>query len=661
MESKPTANRDVSEEAERLRSLYDRYPVNRWREEFRLLRIHPGDWNESISCELKVRSLDDVSSYTYCALSYVWGPKHPRFPVRIDNQDVLISANLHAALRRLRAHNKGHVVTLFADALCINQANVIERAHQVTLMGRIYSRCAEVIVWLGEIEKAIPLTLKFDHTSVPPTKSSARHRAACPCRRKQWLASYYFKPMSSPPNLIVMAAPILLRLARTKRCEDMLACRLFDTFEEMIAFRFLMDYISKNAWFGRMWTVQEGLLAETGSLYFGAVVVPFDVLFDLATAWEMHKTSGCCREWMSALDTVVAPVVRASFFLGEGRRRVREGHSGDLFAMRIEYPNRNASLDVDLLYGLLGITHSRYEITPDYSMSVEAVYTKASRDFLYAFPKYRSFWIFIYAPLKNRYKNMPSWTVDWTTLELPEYQNGRYTWTGLQCVHELGTQEFTYLGQTAEPFQLLADHPPLEKHGVGFNGNTMIIDAAYVDTIRHIGEPINDADSQGWYDRFYKVLDSWRMLVIAYHSPKHIYQPVVGVALPQKATYDGYDTLVMAWLKLLCAGLVPQIGCKWYKLSTQELRTILKDATHDATSPLLLYLNHSVSQQRSFMESRARMVFPRLYQQVVDFVPQLLEGKKIFVTSHGYIGFGNAHTAIGDKVSGWGDDSAEVS
>lgn len=125
--------------------------------------------------------------------------------------------------------------------------------------------------------------------------------------------------------MVTMAASILLRLAKAKRCEDYLACRLFDTFEEMIAFRFLMAFISDNAWFTRMWTVQEGLLAGTGSLYLGTVAASLEVLFDIATAWDIHRTQGCCRTWMVALGSVVAPVAKASFFLGKERRRVREG------------------------------------------------------------------------------------------------------------------------------------------------------------------------------------------------------------------------------------------------------------------------------------------------------------------------------------------------
>lgn len=37
----------------------------------------------------------------------------------------------------------------FIDALSIDQSNIVEKGHQVKLMGGIYSRASEVIIWLG--------------------------------------------------------------------------------------------------------------------------------------------------------------------------------------------------------------------------------------------------------------------------------------------------------------------------------------------------------------------------------------------------------------------------------------------------------------------------------------------------------------------------------
>ncbi|WYZ35143.1 hypothetical protein EsH8_I_001419 [Colletotrichum jinshuiense] len=41
----------------------------------------------------------------------------------------------------------------WADAICINQGDDIEKAHQVNLMGVIYDRATEVVVWLGNDPK----------------------------------------------------------------------------------------------------------------------------------------------------------------------------------------------------------------------------------------------------------------------------------------------------------------------------------------------------------------------------------------------------------------------------------------------------------------------------------------------------------------------------
>ncbi|RFU25078.1 hypothetical protein B7463_g11261, partial [Scytalidium lignicola] len=58
-----------------------------------------------------------------------------------------VTTNLEAALRELRAQN---ITTLWIDALCINQNDLLERALQVMRMGLIYSRAQAVVLWLGE-------------------------------------------------------------------------------------------------------------------------------------------------------------------------------------------------------------------------------------------------------------------------------------------------------------------------------------------------------------------------------------------------------------------------------------------------------------------------------------------------------------------------------
>jgi hypothetical protein len=62
--------------------------------------------------------------------------------------DFKITRNLHTALKSLRAQNDG--LFFWADMLCINQGDIVERAHQVSLMKEIYTQASSVLVCLGD-------------------------------------------------------------------------------------------------------------------------------------------------------------------------------------------------------------------------------------------------------------------------------------------------------------------------------------------------------------------------------------------------------------------------------------------------------------------------------------------------------------------------------
>lgn len=645
--------------------IYKRHPINLpnpdipyWFWQFRVLQIRPGAWNDELVGTLRVLVLDSkLSADSYSALSYVWGEISPTFAIKIDGQEMRISQNLFTALRRLRAHNPNRYVNIFADALCINQADVNERSHQVTLMGKIYSRCANVLFWFGELETPTADCFTFDYAGISKTKSYLKHQSACQCRQKDWLASRNLSPTTTPSSMAKLAAPILLRLASVKTCDAYLACRLFDSSDEMVAFRFLMSYLASNAWFGRMWTVQEGLLARKGRLYFGQVSVPLDTLFDIATIWETHKTAACCSSSMAALDSVVAPLVKACFFLGHGRRRLQDGLMWDMFAMRIEYAKRRASVDLDLLYGLLGVTDSDYTINPDYRRSVVSVFTDASRDFLQSRPKHLATWIFIYSPCKHRYPNMPSWAVDWTTLEQEDNQNSRYTWTGLQYEFECGAASQLHSRGRFGSKSLWSSRVPEtnEIQGIKFCSNALRMSAYPLDTIRTVGVAMDQNKSEDWYHRYRRIVEDWRTLVLMHHAPGDMYTPV-RLKGPEQRRHIISQTSIRhdwstAWLKMLCAEHVPEVGRKLRLLLMADLQTVLKDATQDPTSLLLLQPNTGTSMDQPFSVSAAKMVSPELYQKLVNFIPQAIEGKRMFMTSRGFLGFGNVNIRTGDQVS----------
>ncbi|ETS86705.1 hypothetical protein PFICI_00533 [Pestalotiopsis fici W106-1] len=106
---------------------------------------------DRVVCRLDTVPLSD--SLKYRALSYCWGDAEPPALVECNGFQLRVTENLTAALKCLLRNRNGKplsdFLTFWIDAICINQENIMERAHQVTLMGNIYRQAKEVVVWLG--------------------------------------------------------------------------------------------------------------------------------------------------------------------------------------------------------------------------------------------------------------------------------------------------------------------------------------------------------------------------------------------------------------------------------------------------------------------------------------------------------------------------------
>jgi hypothetical protein len=112
----------------------------------RLVELKPGDQNDPIILRLFVAELEHAPEYE--AISYVWGDPKNTLPVLCNGRRLDITVNLRAAFIRVRLTDRPRI--LWADAICINQRNVIERSHHVSFMGSIYGNAKKVLVILGE-------------------------------------------------------------------------------------------------------------------------------------------------------------------------------------------------------------------------------------------------------------------------------------------------------------------------------------------------------------------------------------------------------------------------------------------------------------------------------------------------------------------------------
>ena len=101
----------------------------------RLIRIQPGSCSDPLVCGLEITDLHNDST-SYEAFSYAWGDTTTKVHIECDGRDLWITRNLRDALFRVRLDDCVRVV--WADAISINQDDVEERGHQVSLMRRIY-------------------------------------------------------------------------------------------------------------------------------------------------------------------------------------------------------------------------------------------------------------------------------------------------------------------------------------------------------------------------------------------------------------------------------------------------------------------------------------------------------------------------------------------
>lgn len=112
----------------------------------RVLQLYPGKAGSPLHCSLLEASLDRVPKYE--AVSYTWGSLETNDEIECDSKTIFITKNCSKALRRLRHAENSRL--LWIDSICIDQQSTLERNHRVNMMGRVYSKADQVIVWLGE-------------------------------------------------------------------------------------------------------------------------------------------------------------------------------------------------------------------------------------------------------------------------------------------------------------------------------------------------------------------------------------------------------------------------------------------------------------------------------------------------------------------------------
>ena len=264
-------------------------------EEIRLLRLHCGGSTDIIECDFwKVDLADDPSYY---ALSYVWGSKSSRYAIHVNGWKFQITKNLYSALKRLRAHNNGKPILLWVDAVCIDQVWTPERNHQVGIMGRIYSKCREVVVWMGETqivgaaEEEGDFTISEPYDKCHPFYGNEKDFGG---NWEEYLSAFIFESGErkslqtisgvvadlSELRMSLHCAWVLRQLAAGYHLPDLppYCSTAFENSKYSADFENYMIHLQNHEWFSRLWVVQEAILAPSVRVFFGTVSLPLQIL-----------------------------------------------------------------------------------------------------------------------------------------------------------------------------------------------------------------------------------------------------------------------------------------------------------------------------------------------------------------------------------------------
>lgn len=133
--------------------------------DIRVLDPHQGEnLSGDLKCTIRRVALDTDISYE--ALSYTWGDASQQSAIGCKGARLAITKPLETALRYLRSTKSN--LTLWVDAVCIDQKNLEERNQQVLLMRVIYSPARKVVAWIGEERGLDTVAMDNDNYSIHP-------------------------------------------------------------------------------------------------------------------------------------------------------------------------------------------------------------------------------------------------------------------------------------------------------------------------------------------------------------------------------------------------------------------------------------------------------------------------------------------------------------
>ena len=326
-------------------------------------------------CRLVPASLYQEKEYE--AISYAWGEPESSSVEKIlcNGIPFIINSNLAAALRKLRFPDQERA--LWADAICINQADFKEKASQVPIMRHIYENARQVIVWLGEEEDGDRDALRLLH----------------------WMSWYFDKQNDEMESGAESAI---------KRGWNDIKHYYPEEFRHLTS-------LLRREWFNRTWVVQEVASPQNAILKCGYQSLDWEVVADVFM--KLRDTSLTVdhmedSEFRHVQENIVA--------METARRSVNGTSSLSLFELLLATCSNDCSNFRDKIFELLGLAKDWLEkggLEPDYRPATTA--EEIFKRFAIWDVKNGKIRILSCSTGSNSTPNLPSWAPNWRNIQNP--------------------------------------------------------------------------------------------------------------------------------------------------------------------------------------------------------------------------------------------------
>ncbi|CAK4034187.1 Hypothetical predicted protein [Lecanosticta acicola] len=371
--------------------------------EFRLCNIASGSWDSPLELELRTSSLD--LEIAYSCLSYVWGPPRPRLAVSLNGRPWYVRVSLFGALRQLRQRGQG---LIWIDAVCIDQGNDAEKTEQVAMMGRIFAKATDVLIWLGDPEASDDFV--DGDTKAGASMNDCETLTEAVSIIQKLADGSHFHDLPYFETCTASSCP-----GRLSRSERGWPCALK-------CLRACLDV----EWFTRTWTVQEIVLARSATVLRGPISVPWQLIEQAWANWQGHLDT-CCGECIFTLNMhdfqVIQRIAVEVNVLTLTRSQMSRGQA--LHRVLIKFRSKQATDPRDKIYGVLGLQSKDCvaELSPDYTRSLSDVQVSCAVEVM----RSQGWPLPLFLELEQVLQGLPSWVPDWTlnTTEPPIFAAAR--------------------------------------------------------------------------------------------------------------------------------------------------------------------------------------------------------------------------------------------